>query len=253
MKKFLSLFILALAFSSCQEDLKTNNPGFQALKDDMMWRGTDARAYISTTGELRIEALNQYDQVTLSTESADEDVYVLGTTDSANSASYFSSFNDLDLEYGTIPVSGPVYSVVLIGGGTGYTPDCDMQPNGLYTCDSAHNTTGGSGTGLTLAIGTNGLGGVNKIVKVVSRGNGYLPGDIVTVTSGDLNCQVKVVNVETSNGEIEITDYDPLNMTVTGTFKFNAVNVDNNPFGLPVVNFQYGEFYKIPIYPDSKK
>jgi hypothetical protein len=88
---------------------------------------------------------------------------------------------------------------------------------------------------------------------VVSRGNGYLPGDIVTVTTGDLNCKVKVVNVQTSNGEIEITEFDNLNMTVSGTFKFNAVNVENNPFGLPVVNFQYGEFYRVPIYPFGKK
>jgi len=98
--------------------------------------------------------------------------------------------------------------------------------------------------------GTN--GSVTKVVRVVSRGNGYLPGDLVTVTQGDLNCKVRVVNVQTSNGEIEITNYDSVNLTVSGKFKFNAVNVDNNPFGLPVENFQYGEFYEVPILPFSK-
>ncbi len=254
MRKYLSLIIIALAFSSCQEDLHKNDPGFQALKDDVMWRGTDTRAYLSSSGALRIEAVNQFEQVTLNTHSATENTYVLGTTYTGNSASYTSSFNNLDLDYETTPVAGPVYTVNLIQGGTGYTADCTLQSGTTtYVCDSAHNTTGGTGTGLTVAVGTNGIGVVNKIIRVVSRGNGYLPGDIVTVTSGDVNCKVQIVNVETSNGEIVITDYDNLKMTVSGTFKFNAVNVDNNPFGLPVVNFQYGEFYQIPIYPEAKK
>lgn len=253
MKRFLSLFLIALAFSSCQEDLKSNNPGFQAMKDDVMWRANDARASVSSSGDLTIEALSEYDQVTLTTSSTNEGVYVLGSTNDANSASYESNFNDLFLSYATIPVAGPVYSVQLISNGSGYSSDCDLQTNGQYTCDASHNTTGGSGSGLTVSIVTNASGAVTNVVRVVSRGNGYLPGDIVTVTTGDLNCKVKVVNVQTSNGEIEITEFDNLNMTVSGTFKFNAVNVENNPFGLPVVNFQYGEFYRVPIYPFGKK
>jgi len=249
MKRFLSLFIVAIALSSCQEDLKTNNPGFQGLKDDVMWRANDARAYVSPTGELTIEALTEYEQVTLNTDSADEGTYILGTTSSGNSASYVSSFNDVDLQYATNPVAGPVFSVELIAGGSGYTSDCDLQTNGQYTCDSSHNTTGGSGSGLTVSIVANASGVVTSVVRVASRGNGYLPGDIVTVALGNVNCKVRVLNVQNSNGEIEITDFDSLNMTVTGKFKFNAVNVDDNPFGGPVVNFQYGEFYKIPIYP----
>ena len=49
MKRFLSLFLVAMAFSSCQEDVKFNNPGFQALKDDVFWRANDARAYVDAT------------------------------------------------------------------------------------------------------------------------------------------------------------------------------------------------------------
>jgi hypothetical protein len=36
-------------------------------------------------------------------------------------------------------------------------------------------------------------------------------------------------------------------MTVTGKFKFNASNT--GAFGNPILNFQYGEFYKVPILP----
>jgi hypothetical protein len=49
------------------------------------------------------------------------------------------------------------------------------------------------------------------------------------------------------DGQIEITDYDPVNRTVTGTFKFNAENTDNNPLAGAAVNFQYGVFYKVPV------
>jgi hypothetical protein len=49
------------------------------------------------------------------------------------------------------------------------------------------------------------------------------------------------------DGEIVIEDYDAVNKTVTGTFKFNAVNVNNNPLAGPLLNFQYGHFYKVPV------
>ena len=51
------------------------------------------------------------------------------------------------------------------------------------------------------------------------------------------------------DGEIVIEEYDAVNKTVTGTFKFNAENVSNNPLFGPLVNFQYGTFYKVPVTP----
>lgn len=49
------------------------------------------------------------------------------------------------------------------------------------------------------------------------------------------------------DGQIEITEYDAVNKTVTGTFRFNADNLDNNPLFGPTLNFQQGVFYKVPI------
>ena len=63
----------------------------------------------------------------------------------------------------------------------------------------------------------------NKIVTTFSTGSGF----------GD--------------GEIVITEYDFLNRTISGTFKFNVDNVDNNPLYGASVNFQNGFFYKIPL------
>jgi hypothetical protein len=48
-------------------------------------------------------------------------------------------------------------------------------------------------------------------------------------------------------GEIVIQEYDAVNKTVTGTFKFNAENTDNNSLAAPILNFQYGRFYKVPV------
>ena len=44
-----------------------------------------------------------------------------------------------------------------------------------------------------------------------------------------------------------ITEYDAVNKTVTGTFKFNAENTDDSSSASPTVNFQQGVFYKIPV------
>lgn len=252
MKRFLSLFIIALAFSSCQEDVKFNNPGFQGLKDDVFWRANDARAYVDASGKLRIEALTAYEIMTLNTSSANVGTYVLGTTNANNSATYSSNFNNVALEYATTPITGPVNSVAVINGGTGYTSDCELQPapnpNNLYSCSSSHDTTGGSGSGLKVAIIEN-AGVVSSVIRVASQGNGYAPGDIVTVSLGNVNCKLKVLNTVSSNGEIEITKYDDVNKTISGKFKFNAANSNGSPFGGPILNFQYGEFYKIPIFP----
>ena len=99
MKRFLPLLLLVLAFTSCQEDVRFSNPGFQALKDDVFWRANDARAYISDTGKLTIEALTQYEVLTLNTASANVGTYILGTTNANNTATYSSNFEGVELEY----------------------------------------------------------------------------------------------------------------------------------------------------------
>lgn len=236
MKRFLSLFIIAILFSSCQEDLKSNNPGFQGLKDDVFWRSNDTKAYLDATGKLSIEALTQYEQITLYTSSANVGTYILGTSNTNNSASYTSNFGAIDLQYATVAVPGPVSNISLNNSGAGYSSGTSVA------------TTGGTGSGLTVNIVADASGIVTSVV-VSSRGNAYQAGDLITVVGGNLNCKILIVNVQNSNGEIKITEYDNVNMTISGKFKFNAVNANNSPFGGPILNFQYGEFYKIPIFP----
>ncbi|OYX82292.1 MAG: hypothetical protein B7Y83_15230 [Flavobacteriales bacterium 32-34-25] len=49
------------------------------------------------------------------------------------------------------------------------------------------------------------------------------------------------------NGEIVITEYNQVEKTISGTFKFNIVNTFDNPLAGPTLNFQNGFFYKIPV------
>jgi hypothetical protein len=49
------------------------------------------------------------------------------------------------------------------------------------------------------------------------------------------------------DGEIVIDKYDAINKTITGTFKFSAVNINTNQLTTPNLNFQYGHFYKVPV------
>lgn len=49
------------------------------------------------------------------------------------------------------------------------------------------------------------------------------------------------------DGEIVINDYDAVTGTVSGTFRFNAINVDENPLGGDVLNFQKGVFYNLKV------
>lgn len=239
MKRLLPLFIIALSFSSCQEDVQFSNPGFQALKDDVFWRANDARAYISPTGKLTIEAYTEYELLTLSTIRATAGKYILGTTNSNNSATYSSTFNDIELEYATLTVPGPVGTVAVVAGGTGYT-----------NTTSAVATTGGSGSGLTVNIDANASGAVTKVTPS-ARGNGYVAGDLITISGGNVNATFRILNVQISNGEIEITEYDTENATVSGIFKFNATPANTNPLASPILNYQNGEFYKIPIFPSN--
>lgn len=58
---------------------------------------------------------------------------------------------------------------------------------------------------------------------------------------------VSTSNGQMGDGQIVIKEYDPIAKTITGTFKFNAENTSANPLADPVVNFQYGIFYKVPI------
>jgi hypothetical protein len=238
MKKLFPLIVILIVFTSCTTDVKfNNNPGFQSYKDNVLWKGIDVRAYKSTSGKLRIVALADDQELELSTASDAVGTYLFGTTNLNTKATYTSTFDNNYLFYSTEPVAGPVSKIVtpMISAGTGYEDGIGIA------------TTGGSGTGLTVQIKTDVNGAITE-VKIASSGIEYLAGDIITITGGNNNAKFKVLNTVGTEGEIKITENDL--GTISGTFKFNGRNVFENPTGSELVNFQYGQFYKIAVYPE---
>ena len=152
-KQFLFLF-LSLAFISCTDEVKFNNPSLEGQKDNVFWRAIDYKAFLAANGSLSIEGYTRNEKLTLKTTSTTPQIYPLGTSDS-KTATYV----------------------------------------------------------LTDATGT------------ITFATGFGIGE----------------------GQIVIDEYDAINKTVSGTFKFNAENIYNNPLAGPTMNFQYGHFYKIPV------
>ncbi len=227
MKKILSFFAIVALFSACEQDIQTNTPGFQAKLNDVQWRANNASVTVDATGGMTITAYSSYETVVLKTNATNVGTYLLGTQNANNFASYTSNAAGLPDFYDTSVVEGPAYKLSnLLTPGTGYTTSAAAQ------------TTGGSGSGLRLALTT--LSGAVTKVTVVSRGLGYVAGDIVTIRGGNNNATVRIENVQQSNGEITIEDIS--GGLFTGTFKLNATNEDGE-----VITFSEGHFYKIPL------
>ena len=229
MKKIVVLFLSVLVMASCTQDIQTNDPAFQAKLGDAIWRPNDARVFLDGTGGITIKAFTQFEELTLETSSADPGTYIFGTTNQDNYASYYVDRQVIESDYETSIIPGPVNNIAnIVSGGSNYSQNNDAL------------TTGGSGSGLKLAINVNTNGAVIE-ANVVARGMGYIAGDIVTILGGNGLATVRILNVQQSNGEITIESVD--NGFFTGEFKFTAVDDEGN-----TVSFSKGKFYRIPIF-----
>lgn len=226
MKKLLSLIAVTVLFTSCQEDIQTNTPAFQANFNNAEWRANDARVSIDESGALSITAYTEYETIVLETSSSNLGTYILGTSNTDNFASYDFDSPDFSNSYDSRVYPGPAFKLSAIqNAGTGYIAN-----------STGAQTTGGSGSGLRVATTT--LNGSVTSITLVSRGSGYRAGDLITIVGGNNNARFRVVNVQQSNGEITITEV--LNGQYTGRFKFNVVDEEGE-----VVTFSEGVFYKV--------
>lgn len=201
----------------------------------------------ATAGTVSIVAINSGETLKIDAQSSEVGTYYFGTSNQATKATFSTSIDGAATVFTTAPIAGQVAGVEtpLINVGTNYTSDCTLV-NGEYVCNTSHQTTTtGAGAGLKVAIITS-AGKVTQ-VKIASPGNYYSPGDIITITGGNGAAKFKVLNIMGSNGEIEITEND--GKTISGKFKFNAIKNPLNPQISDILNFQYGEFYKVPITP----
>ncbi|KIX20790.1 hypothetical protein SY27_12975 [Flavobacterium sp. 316] len=227
MKKIVTILMSVVLLTSCVNETQDNTPAFQAKLNDTHWKARETSVSMDGNGGLIIKAYRGAEELILKTSSTGIGTYILGTTNSANSASYsIGTANNVE-EYETSVVSGPVFSTKKMNSGTGYVLD-----------DSAQ-TTGGTGVGLVFKIKVNSNGSISSD-SIKARGADYRSGDLVTVQGGNNNATFRVLNVQQSNGEVVIEKVE--NGTFTGKFKLNAVNSDGD-----VVTFSQGVFFKIPL------
>lgn len=101
MKKFLSLLVLMTALSSCEEDVKFNNPAVQGFKNDELWKAEDFTATLTDGGTgLTVVANNGFETLTLHTVAYDAGVYTLGEG-SSNTAAFEFDADGITEDYTT--------------------------------------------------------------------------------------------------------------------------------------------------------
>lgn len=228
MKKILPIIALFMLLSSCQDEVKFNDPGFQAFRDDVLFRAIQVTAFKSSTGAVRIEALAQDEEFVLNISNSTVGTYYMASTNVNNWATYTSSFDDVVIDYSTRQSFEPITTIAnaILTGGTGYT-----SSNAVATT----NTGNGSG----MVVKTTAVDGVITSIKIVNAGVKYKSGDIITINGGDGNAKFRVLS------EVKITKSE--DGMISGEFRLNLQNIYDNPAGQELVNFQNGAFYNIPL------
>ena len=79
MKKFFLFLVLFFSLFSCQEDVKFNNPAFQAMKDNVLWKAVQTRATVYSSGKVVVEAYTATEVMTIENSSTAVGVYTIGT------------------------------------------------------------------------------------------------------------------------------------------------------------------------------
>lgn len=101
MKKILSLLVLLVAFASCEQDIKFNNPAVQGLKDDELWRATTFTATKSGNSVIINANINDFEFLTMRINApAPNSVHDLGIN-TLNSADYTFSIDGDEGSYTT--------------------------------------------------------------------------------------------------------------------------------------------------------
>ncbi|WP_159799657.1 DUF6252 family protein [Flavobacterium sp. MK4S-17] len=100
MRKFISLLVLLIAITSCEEDVKFNNPAVQGLRDNELWRASEFNAIIGLDNSLTIQASYGYEQLTLKTANITPGTYQLGVNETSK-ATYRIAADGISEEYQT--------------------------------------------------------------------------------------------------------------------------------------------------------
>lgn len=100
MKKILSLFVLMAALSSCEDDVRFNNPAVQGYKDNEVWRADSFSAIIGSDQSLTVVANTGFETLTLRADDYIPGTYDLGGSSPSTAAFEFNADGILE-EYTT--------------------------------------------------------------------------------------------------------------------------------------------------------
>lgn len=101
MKKIFLFLTALVAFSSCEEDIKFNNPSLQVMKDEELLRIENPEVIQNSGGSITITGTYGFETLSLKIASKNAGTYKFGLTDS-NVAYYKYDEEGLILEYSTI-------------------------------------------------------------------------------------------------------------------------------------------------------
>lgn len=101
MKKIFLFVVALVAFSSCEEDIKLNNPSLQVMKDDVLLRTLHPHVELNPDGSILITGEYGFETLSLKVASQNPGTYKFGINNN-NIAYYKYDEEGLVLEYSTI-------------------------------------------------------------------------------------------------------------------------------------------------------
>lgn len=124
MKRIFTLFIVLMLLASCQTDVSSNTPSFQARKDNFIWRAQDYTAVYDPLDEtLILTAFKGFEVVTMTVSPVNitgsetgvffEDATFVLDEDAANFATYSYVDNGMTFEFSTLGQETTTGEIVL--------------------------------------------------------------------------------------------------------------------------------------------
>lgn len=265
-KNILFLFALFALIISC-DDIETNDPAFQALIENYLYRSNDARAEIKADGSLVIQGLTEFEQLSITLNNSEAGTYILSgnginraayqdqigsiyTTRpfghgeviiSSSGSSVTGTFNFTAYRFGLDTIvanQGHFYNVPIVSGSTEEEPDPETFHFFAKVNGSNFNPT-------TITAVDNGN---NIIITGEVDGNSIalrLP-NLISVGSYDVDNETYLAayaegtNIyPTESGSITVTSHNLDLDLITGTFAFSVGEPDN----ITITQGEFGVYY----------
>lgn len=102
MKKIFLLVVAMVAFSSCEEEVKFNNPSLQVMKDDELLRVDNPHVLLNLDGTVSITGEYGFEVLSLKVPSTEPGTYYFGLNNNTVAYYKYEADDGLVLEYSTI-------------------------------------------------------------------------------------------------------------------------------------------------------